>query len=59
MDKFLFSSTVLVFMALIEVVVTSHLSSTDQLATARRIDRTARWLFPLLFVSALVFSFLE
>jgi hypothetical protein len=58
MDKFLFSSTVLVFMALIEVVVTSHLSSTDQLATARRIDRTARWLFPLLFVSALAFSFL-
>ena len=58
MDKFLFSSTVLVFMALIEVVVTSHLSSTDQLSTARRIDRTARWLFPLLFVSALAFSFL-
>jgi len=58
MDKFLFSSTVLVFMALIEVVVTSHLSSTDQLATARLIDRTARWLFPLLFVSALAFSFL-
>jgi hypothetical protein len=58
MDKFLFSSTVLVFMALIEVVVTSHLSSTDQLSTARRIDRTARWLFPLLFVSTLAFSFL-
>ena len=58
MDKFLFSSTVLVFMALIEVVVTSHLSSTDQLARARRIDRTARWSFPLLFASALAFSFL-
>jgi len=58
MDKFLFSSTVLVFMALIEVVITSHLSSTDQLDMARRIDRTARWLFPLLFVSALGFSFL-
>lgn len=58
MDKFLFSSTVLVFMALIEVVVTSHLSSTDQLALARRVDRTARWAFPLLFISALAFSFL-
>ena len=57
MDKFLFSSTVLVFMALIEVVITSHLSSTDQLSTARRIDRTARWLFPLLFFSALAYSF--
>ena len=59
MDKFLFSSTVLVFMALIEVVVTTHFASTDQLSKARRIDRTARWLFPLLFVSALAFSFLE
>ena len=58
MDKFLFSSTVLVFMSLIEVVVTSHLSSTDQLHVARRIDRTARWLFPLLFVSTLGYSFL-
>jgi hypothetical protein len=58
MDKFLFSSTVLVFMALIEVVITSHLSSTNQLKLARRIDLTARWAFPLLFVSALGFSFL-
>lgn len=57
MDKFLFSATILVFMALIEVVITSHLSSSDQLVKARRIDRTARWLFPLLFVSALAYSF--
>ena len=57
MDKFLFSSTVLVFMALIEVVVTSHLASTDQLVLARKIDRTARWLFPVLFLSALGYSF--
>ena len=57
MDKFLFSSTVLVFMALIEVVITSNLSSTDRLAQARQIDKTARWLFPLLFTSALVYSF--
>lgn len=57
MDKFLFSSTVLVFMALIEVVITSHLSSTEQLLKARRIDRTARWLFPLVFVSGLAYSF--
>lgn len=58
MDKFLFSSTVLVFMALIEAVITSHLSSTERLEKARRIDRTARWLFPLLFTSALTFSFI-
>jgi hypothetical protein len=57
MDKFLFSSTVLVFMALIEVVITSNLASTDRLEQARQIDKTARWLFPLLFASALVYSF--
>ena len=58
MDKFLFSSTVLVFMSLIEVVITSHLSSTEQLDKARRMDKTARWLFPVLFASAFIFSFL-
>ncbi len=35
-------------MSLIEVVITSHLSSTDRLV-ARRIDSTARWFFPVLF----------
>jgi len=58
MDKFLFSATILVFMSLIEVVITSNLASTDRLVMARRIDRTARWLFPFLFVSALTYSFL-
>ena len=58
MDKFLFGSTVLVFMSLIEVVVTSHLSSTEQLGNARRIDKTARVLFPILFLSVFGFSFL-
>lgn len=58
MDKFLFSSTVLVFMSLIEVVITSHLSSTDRLDKAMRIDRMARWLFPVLFILAFSISFL-
>ena len=50
MDKFLFGATVLVFMSLIEVVVTSHLSSTEQLDKARRMDRAARISFPLIFI---------
>ncbi len=57
MDTFLFSSTILVFMSLIEVVVTSHLSSTGKLALARSFDRTARWLFPLIFILAFSISF--
>lgn len=57
MDTFLFSSTVLVFMSLIEVVVTSHLSSIDKLVLARLVDKTARWLFPVIFILAFSFSF--
>jgi len=57
MDKFLFSSTLMVFLSLIEVVVTSHFSGTDRLKLARRIDKTARWFFPLLFVVSIYGSF--
>ena len=57
MDKFLFSSTLMVFMSLIEVVITSHFSSTNRLNTARKIDKTARWFFPLLFLLATGASF--
>ena len=57
MDRFLFSATILVFSSLIEVVLTSHLSTTDQLVKARRIDKNARWLFPVLFILALIYSF--
>lgn len=58
MDKFLFSSTLLVFLSLIEVVVTSHFAATDRLSIARRIDRTARWFFPILFGAAIYGSFM-
>ena len=58
MDKFIFSSTLLVFMSLIEVVLTSHFSSTNRLSLARRIDRTARWFFPVLFGMAVYGSFM-
>lgn len=58
MDKFLFSSTLLVFLSLIEVVITSQLSSSGRIALARRIDLIARWFFPLIFLFALSYSFL-
>jgi gamma-aminobutyric acid receptor subunit beta len=57
LDKFLSVSTVLVFLALIEVVITSHLSGTGREMAANRIDYTSRWFFPLLFFSALTYSF--
>jgi hypothetical protein len=57
MDKFLFTSTLLVFTALIQVVITSSLCSSGKEVLARKINRTSRWLFPLIFFSTLGYSF--
>ncbi len=57
LDKFLLISTLLVFIVLIEVVISSHLFNTDRKVTANKIDRTSRWLFPALFLSTLGYSF--
>ena len=57
MDTFLFSSTLLVFLSLIEVVITSHLSSTGNLERARKIDRVSRWLCPVVCLLAFSYSF--
>jgi hypothetical protein len=57
MDIFIFSSTIIVFASLLEVVVTSHLASTGRASQGRQIDVKCRWLFPLLFLFIIVFSF--
>jgi len=49
MDIFILGGTVLIFATLMEVIVTSTLASGGRLELARRIDRWARVLFPLLF----------
>jgi len=58
MDYFILASTVLVFLSLVEVVVTSSLGGHGRLATARRLDLHARWVFPLVFLAISVKSFL-
>ncbi|MHC4154839.1 MAG: hypothetical protein ACYST6_07955 [Planctomycetota bacterium] len=57
MDYFTLLSTVLVFAALAEVVTTSSLSHANRGGLARKIDRGARLVFPILFVLALYWSF--
>ena len=49
MDLLVLSTTVLVFLALGEVVVTSHLAQRDRAELARRIDYHARWVYLSLF----------
>jgi hypothetical protein len=56
MDELVLAATVLVFLALLEVIITSRLAKKNQTQLAQRIDRYARWMYPLAFVVLLVFS---
>lgn len=58
MDLFILGGTVLIFATLLEVIVTSTLARRERLDTARRVDRWARVLFPLLFVLVTAGAFL-
>jgi hypothetical protein len=49
LDYFILGSTILVFLALVEVIITAGLAQAGHTARANRLDRTARILFPLLF----------
>lgn len=54
LDYFVLASTLMVFMAMIEVVYTAHLSSNNQVDKARRVDFHARWVAPLIYFSMAV-----
>ena len=54
LDKLSVYSTVLVFLALGEVVITSSLAQRGKQLLARRVDAYARWIYPLSFVAGLV-----
>jgi len=50
LDNFILYSTVLVFLALLESTVAAYQNRHGRLALARRIDKWARWVFPLAFL---------
>ncbi len=56
MDALVLAATVLVFLALLEVIITSRLAQKGQTQRAQMIDRYARWMYPLAFVVLLVYS---
>ncbi len=56
MDLLVFSATVLVFLALLEVIVTSRMVQQGHTEKAKTIDRYARWMYPLAFIVFLVSS---
>jgi Neurotransmitter-gated ion-channel ligand binding domain/Neurotransmitter-gated ion-channel transmembrane region len=54
LDAFILMSSVLVFLSLIQVMVTTKFANRDRLDLARAIDRRCRWIFPLVFAIATV-----
>ena len=56
MDYFILGSTLLVFLALIQAVVTAILAEAKKITLAKSIDRWCRGIFPLFFVTVFLFS---
>ncbi len=59
LDAFILMSTVLVFLSLLEVMVTTKLANRDRTELARTIDRRCRWIFPLVVAVASAGIFLR
>jgi hypothetical protein len=57
MDTFVTGSTLLVFLALVQAVITSRIARRPDPTRAVRIERTSRFLFPALFVALVFYSF--
>lgn len=52
LDEFIFMSTIIVFMALVQAVTTSMLFQCDKVFLSRKIDKISRIFFPLVFFSS-------
>jgi hypothetical protein len=51
MDQYIQASSLLVFLALVEALITGRLASTGRAETAEMLDRVSRWLFPVTYVT--------
>ena len=56
-DRFILSSSLLVFLALVEAVTASTLARTGRAERAHRLDRISRLAFPAVLAAIIVFSF--
>lgn len=57
LDAFITASTGLVFLALVEALMTSYLVSVDRKELALRFDGVCRWAFPLAFAGVVLWIF--
>lgn len=58
LDYFIVGSTLMVFLALLLVIITSNLARSGQNQLAKRIDRCSRIIFPLMFIIVIIVDFL-
>lgn len=57
LDIFILLSNIIVFIALLEAILTSNLVSHDKKTIARRIDYLARFIFPIAYIIVFIKSF--
>ncbi len=55
-DKFVFGSTLLVFLAFIEAIISGSLSFSNNDKMAKSIDWYSRFIFPIVFIAILIYS---
>ena len=55
-DKFVFGSTLLVFLAFIEAIISGSLSFSNNDKMAKSIDWYSRFIFPIIFIVILIYS---
>ncbi len=58
LDSFILLGSVMVFLSLIEVMITTRLALNNRVETARALDRHSRWAFPLAFAAVGFLCFL-
>jgi len=58
LDVFVFGATLMVFLAMIEVVVTTQLARTGREVSALKLDRISRVVFPSMLALVLLYAFL-
>ncbi len=57
LDYFVLGSSIIVFLSLLEVVYSTHLTHMGNLDQARLMDRTARWLVPMMYLLLILETF--
>ena len=56
MDMYVLISSILVFSALVEALVTGSLTRAGRAQLAMNMDRACRWIFPSIFVATILFT---